>query len=323
MKIVETFEGAFAEGVTVTGTLVSNVKLLGSVSRNNRVYSEQALEDAARLYPGALVYLNHDDFDPTNRQVQELAGTVRNPRRVGQEIRGDLQLIDFGEGVVSPATLVKALAEQMPNAVGMSHAAEGELKPVDGDGPDIVESLSAVHSIDIVTNPATTAGFFEQIRESHDDPQGADDMKITELTLEQLRTSRPDLVEKIETSLAESGKLKELQDENAALKTENDALKAKDALREHKALVATKLEKAELPEALVTDQFRESLDNAKDEAAVDALIADRKAIAEHVKPGGPRSHETRLEFDRGGDDKPLAESELAGYAPGGSKSLFS
>lgn len=64
-----------------------------------------------------------------------------------------------------------ALAEQLvwdaqhsPSSVGLSHDAEG--KAVRRDGKVIVESITKVHSVDLVADPATASGLFEQTDEA-------------------------------------------------------------------------------------------------------------------------------------------------------------
>jgi len=133
-----------------------------------------------------------------------------------------------------------------------------------------------------------------------------DTMELKELTLAQLQAGRPDIIEaianaaKAEVARTEGEKaLKEqlaaANEKNAALTTENAALKTKvdeadvrEAKRARNDLIETKLAAAKLPEAAVTPLFRESLELAKDEAAVDALIAERKTVVESVaKPPAP------------------------------------
>lgn len=322
--ITETFDGAFNENVRVQGNVIQDVKLLGKVSKNGRIYSEQALKDAARLYDGVAVYFDHptesEDRDRGgNRSVRDLAGKVRRPRLVGEEVRGDLQLLELGDNRTSPAAFFRAVAEQMPDAVGMSHSASGVLRPGDGD-MDVVESLDAVLSHDLVTNPATTSGLFESITKK---PEEGDTMEFKDLTLEGLRQNRPDLVEQVTKSVAESAEIAEVRAEAKRLREENDELKAKDALRAHRAMVTEKLAAAKLPEQLVTDQFREDLESSKDEAEVDRRIAERQAIAKDLTATGPRSIERSLGEDHRTDDvTPLTEDESRAFAPGGSSSLF-
>ena len=163
--IWEHFEqgAALAEAQVDRGSnLIRNVSLCGTRSKNNRTYTPKALQDAVRLYQGAAFYLDH----PTKRELSEregvrsvldLAGEIVNPRLSGDRVRGDLHLLDR-EPVKS---LVFALAEQMPHMAGMSHRARGVVRP--SPSGDVVESLEAVSAVELVTDPATTAGLFESV----------------------------------------------------------------------------------------------------------------------------------------------------------------
>ena len=126
-------------------------------------------------------------------------------------------------------------------------------------------------------------------------------MEFKDLTLASLKEKRPDLVKDLTESVTRAvqeslkdgdatkaleAKVTEAEAATKKLTEENDALKVKDAERERQEMITAKLAKAELPETAVTDQFKEQLGAAKDEAALDALIADRKALIESVSTGG-------------------------------------
>lgn len=136
--------------------IVGGVPLIGLVSLNNRRYLEEALRKSVGLYEGALIYINH--VKPgQSRDVRDIAGVVRNAKFVE------------GKGLVGEAHYLKgdpageklaALAEGgFPN-VGMSHDAEGRVKRIGGE--NVVEEITAVNSVDVVHNPATTKSFREQ-----------------------------------------------------------------------------------------------------------------------------------------------------------------
>ncbi len=292
----ETFEGsAFAEA-QVSGSVIQNVKLLGAISKNKRTYSEQAMNDAVRLYENVGVYFDH----PTKRELRErggarsvrdLAGKIRSPRRQGNDVRGDIQLLDVGE---SGSTLIKALAEQMPDMVGFSHRAAGKLTKGKDGANDVVEGLSHVFAQELVTDPATTNGLFESLE--HPDPSGKEDeMEIKDLTLEGLRKDRPDLVKSIETEIAEGAEIKTLKADNVRMKDEAELREKEDRTTAHAALVGKKLKDSKLPEKAITKTFKTQLVEAKDEKAIDALLADRKEMWDLRVKKGPRSTETNMD----------------------------
>lgn len=152
----------FAEA-KVEGNVIHNVALLGRVSSNNRTYSDQAMKDALRLYEGAPVYVDHpSEADLKSRggvrSAFDLAGRIRNPRRVGEQIRGDVEVLDR-----EPTKgLITSIASQMPEQAGMSHRAAGSLVAED-DGSETVTSLDRVFGVELVTEPATVKGLFESV----------------------------------------------------------------------------------------------------------------------------------------------------------------
>jgi hypothetical protein len=284
------------------GSRIANVKLLGAVSKNGRRYSSQALDDAKVLFEGARFFLDHpteQELRATQgvRSVKDLAGKVIGVRRIGEEVRGDLQILNREP----TKSLIFSLAEQMPELVGNSWRGDGKVRQE--NGTQIVEGLTKVHAIELVTEPATATTLFESV-----DNDGSTQMK--DVTIEKLKTERPDLVqslhEQFEAERKGSDETEQLKKDNKALKEENDQFKVKQQEGERDTMIADKLKTAKLPDRVVTDTFRTQLKEAKDEAAIDALIADRKAL---VSPTGPKSTERQITE---GDQKPIAEASLEG-----------
>lgn len=380
-EITEVYDRGVLEGATVEGNVIHNVSLLGPTSANNRIYTEAAMKDAVRLYEGARVFIDHAPESELRdrrgvRSVNDLAGRVMNPRRTGDRVRGDIQILDREP----TKSLMLSIATEMPEMAGMSHRARGKVR-VNEQGVEVVEGLEAVAAVEFVAEPATVKGLFEGKGDEVDEAaQGSDEdrrdvvqqairdrfgaegrhiwvesifsdegtvvyrvssdegenglfriaftladdgavtldgepeevrrvttyepirvqestgrgsgditegsMEINDLTLEQLREQRPDLVEAVGTNLQQSSEVEATKAENARLKEELDERKAADAERDRQRMIEQKLEDAKLPETVVTEHFREQLEGAKDEAAVDALIEDRKAVAEAARAGG-------------------------------------
>jgi hypothetical protein len=311
-QIVELFaQGQILEGATVdrASLVIQNVKLLGRESKNGRRYSDQALQDAVRLYKGAPFYLDHPRDDELRerqgaRSVLDLAGRVLSARQVGDAVRGDVQILDR-EPVKS---LLFALAEQMPEMAGNSHRVAATLRPGAPGEPDLVESIEEVFGVELVTNPATAASLFESIT------HGRTDMK--DVTLDKLKAERPDLVQALVKEQQTGGELERIKAENADLKKKVDEGAARDALRARKDLIATKLAEAKLPEVLVTALFKQQLEEAKDEAAITALLAERQELAGSVKVTGPVSVERNLDEGRkkaGKGPTPVDEAKIGDY----------
>jgi hypothetical protein len=139
--------------------VIRGVKVLGRESRNNRTYTEAALADAARLYEGADVNVDHPPPDAAarNRNVAEGLGVLRNVQLRGDGVYGDLHYLKSH----ALAEMVLERAERMPDRFGLSHNAEGPVRSEGGKW--IVEGLERVFSVDLVRNPATNAGLFESV----------------------------------------------------------------------------------------------------------------------------------------------------------------
>jgi hypothetical protein len=313
-RLWEDFEGLGEAKVDRGERLIRNVTLCGKVSKNGRTYSEQALNDAVRLYEHAPFYFDH----PTEAQLRErkgarsvldLAGEILNPRRVGDQVKGDLHILEREP----TSSLAFALAEQMPHRAGMSHRGRGTVRPGALGQADVVESLAEVFAVELVTDPATTTGLFESITQG-------DDMDFSKLTAAVITKERPDLIEALLKATPTAAEAAALARENRALKEQLDDRDAKDQKSARAALITQKLAEAKLPAVLVTEQFKVQLTEAASPTAVSALIAERKAIAGKVKFGGsaPRSVERDLDERRPAAEfdgtRPIDEEKVDEYA---------
>lgn len=139
--------------------VIRGVKILGRESPNGggRVYSDQAMRDAARLYEGIGVNLDHPDraTPGANRSVKDRIGTLSNCRVSKNGVFGDLTLIKGHP--YTPAIL--EIAESNPVGFGLSHNAQGPTSQ--RYGQNVVESITRVRSVDIVNDPATNRSLFE------------------------------------------------------------------------------------------------------------------------------------------------------------------
>ncbi len=152
-------EITFSDGHTVDrdAGVIRGVKVLGRESRNGREYTDRALQEAATLYEGIGVNLNHPDRRETNleRPVEAGFGWLQGVEVKTDGVYADLHYL---RSHALAAVLVEA-AERNPRRFGLSHNAEG--KVARRDGKTIVESIEKVRSVDVVQNPATNAGLFE------------------------------------------------------------------------------------------------------------------------------------------------------------------
>ena len=140
-------------------SIVPDVKALGLVSRNLRIYTPAAARKAKPLYQNLPVFLNHATTE--ERDVGDRFGTLKNVRFVEHEgLVGDLHF-----NPKHPlAEAVCWAAENDPSLYGLSHKAYGHGRQ-EGDRY-VVEEIVSVRSVDLVADPATTRGLFESLGRS-------------------------------------------------------------------------------------------------------------------------------------------------------------
>lgn len=252
--------------------IIRGVKLLGLRSRNGRRYQESALAEAVALYEGAKVNINHPKGHPLSpRDYQDRLGIIR-----GVELRTSEGL--FGDLHFNPK---HALSEQLmwdaehaAQNVGLSH---NVLARTSRQGDEtVVEAITRVQSIDLVADPATTRGLFEQETAPPSIPWDA-------LTLEELRLHRPDL-------------LQEVQEQHVAClesaQQQLDEATARAALVERRERIVKLLEEYKLPipgtrnesaRRIVSDQFVETLLAAADETTLRRLVEERAALVKSAQ----------------------------------------
>lgn len=273
-------EGCFTESTfDPEKRTIDNVVLLGSDSKNKRVYTEGCMSRAVGMYEGAKAFVNHPSTEEEKtgrRDVRNLAGQFVNPRLVEGKIRANFKGLNNDSG-----KLFVEIAESMPGIAGMSHNAIGQWRSE--DGKQIVEDIKRVISVDLVAEPATTQGMFE----SEQLNSGDEIMDWSKTTKALLMENRPE----IHSAILEEGKtsrdeeVKKLTESNEALKKENDEFKVRERVATKTAAVNKLLEDSKLPKEVVTATFRETLEKADDEAGMKALIDDRKKLFESAKSG--------------------------------------
>ena len=278
--------------------VIRGVKLLGLASKNGRRYLPAALAEAARLYDGVKVNVNHPKGHPlASRDYQDRLGSIRNVQlREGNGLFGDLHF--------NPK---HALAEQLlwdathaPQNVGFSHNVQARTSR-QGD-ETVVEAILKVHSIDLVADPATTRGLYESLPTGTGDRANLHEEALASVTLEELRLARPELITEIEAESAVR---------MAQLESEIDGLRASNAVHERRAAAVKLLREFHLPEpadaestegnALVSASFLETLMAAPDEQAMRVLVEERAnlvAAARKLDGVGRESRPTSREQNR-------------------------
>lgn len=150
------WEEAYSGGkVDREAGVIRGVKVLGLESRNRRRYLKEAVRKAIPLYEGAKVFIDHDRKNG-ERSFKDRWGTLTNVRADDNgELWGDLEYLKS-----HPQTeMILESIERFPDSFGLSHNADGEDKMQ--NGVSVVTEIVAVHSVDLVSDPATNKGLFE------------------------------------------------------------------------------------------------------------------------------------------------------------------
>lgn len=155
--LVEMIQG-FGEA-KFSGNTIKNVAIINRISKNNRIYSDRALETIVNLADGIKVFCDHEIENTAgkNRSVRDLIGRVLRPHKSNGSVYADLEVLE------NCKEWIFALATQMPETVGMSIRAVGSISPEkDSQGREQVESIARLKSVDLVSEPATTLSLFEE-----------------------------------------------------------------------------------------------------------------------------------------------------------------
>ncbi len=136
--------------------IVRGVKVLGLASRNGRVYQAAAIAEAARLYEGVKVNLNHPKANAWGpRDYQDRLGSLRNVCATDSGLFGD-----FHYNPKHPVAEQLAWdAEHAPENLGLSHNVQARTSR--RGNQTVVEAIVKVNSVDLVADPATTNSLFE------------------------------------------------------------------------------------------------------------------------------------------------------------------
>jgi len=279
---------------------VRNVVMLGAHSSHGYDYKQEAMGTAVGggLYENVRIFINHSR---EGRDLMCLAGIFRESRHEDGKVKGTAYLLDDDYG-----RKFWNIAQNMPEAAGCSHVADGKM--IKEDGKKYVAAITHVHSVDLVVQGATTQNVFEG-----DDPEGETNMDLKDVTVEELRTSRPDITRPLiqEGATSRDEELQALIDEKAALTTAQEALtKEKAELEEQNKELQAKIDEmavldatrqkesvvdkalSDLPEQARTDLFRnqclavqsggETFDLKVFEGKVVELVTDRKTLCDQT-----------------------------------------
>jgi len=311
---------------------ISNVAILHPTSGNSYIrgtigteFSEQALNDVARLITGNKFYIDHpgEQEDKDNRgirRIRDLAGYFENGRLdENKVVRADIHYLK------AHSEFLEDLVDNMADKIGLSIHAFGPMSVNRDRNVGIAESMARVVSADLVTETGSTINLFESkhTEELEEEPE----MEYGKINLTELKEARPDIIEAVQNEVKESmqsnDEQKALEETNATLKTENADLKKKvdegevvEAARKRETQILELIEASKLKDKkdVVTPRFMESLREAKDEADIKALIEDRvKLIEQSVSGVKNMGDEKNLDDDEKTQTKEMIEAKEKEY----------
>ncbi|HYW80328.1 MAG TPA: hypothetical protein VE890_12160 [Thermoguttaceae bacterium] len=271
--------------------VIRGVKILGLTSRNGRTYLPEALSGAASLYENAKVNVNHPKGNPAGpRDYQDRIGSIRNV------------VVRPGEGLFADFHFnpKHAMAEQLawdarhePRHVGFSHNVQARIAR--RGQAVVVEAITKVQSVDLVADPATTAGLFESHADGHKPNLTTEG--DTSVSPDDLRRDHPAAVKAlVEEHVAEIDRLR----------CEVRRLAALESAQQKQTLIRRLLREFHLPDpesddpqsrSIITDRFLQSLLAADDERTIRDAIEERAALVCHLS-GDPRSPHRRVDQPR-------------------------
>lgn len=151
-------------GAALTGKKWGVLVIQEGMSKNRNRYGRKVLTDAAPLYEGAKIYMDHEETPRRfGRSTRDVAGFLKDVKPVtlgtGKEATGGRMALAATAVIVNPTVrdmLLEAYQEGNPDMFGLSHDVKAEsVSAVGPDGPFYeVQRIDSVQSVDFVTNPA-------------------------------------------------------------------------------------------------------------------------------------------------------------------------
>jgi hypothetical protein len=236
--------------------VIEGVKILGLKSRNGRRYTREALQKAVALYDGQ--HVNVDHLAPgQQRAYAQRIGRISDPKLREDGLYGTLQINPKHQ-------LAEQLfydAQHMPENVGLSHDAEGSVVGHD-DNDIVVEEITRVKSVDLVSDPATTRGLFES------ETLHPTDTKPMTKTIREIVDAHPTIKETalLKHLIEEEPMMAELPVEAPAEADPNEEVKG--ALKKAAAAIVSKWFDNEMEDSAAMKKLKE-LKGMKDKAAAD------------------------------------------------------
>lgn len=281
-RLVESVDGS-------SGSKWGAVLIEAGMSANRHMYRPEVLQKATPLFEGIKAYIDHPNEIERQkalpeRSVKDIGGWFTNVKY--QEGRGIIGTFTVAESQPWLKALLLQTYTQNPNLVGFSIMADGKVKAAKNGEQSYwdVESIDAAFSCDLVTAPAA-GGKIAELLESQQ-KEALQTMELEGLTVEELISKRPDILQKIQDEL----KTKMAAESEAAVeeakkkKADEDEEKAKVACSEEVKKEEDKVSEAEvqlqteIANALKTLKVQESRMTLKEklsESDLPKVVKDR------------------------------------------------
>lgn len=143
----------------ISPNMIQGVLIARSRSKNNRLYTSSALDDIAKHSEGIAVYLNHARQGEDVRRIEDYAGILRNVKRRGDCVQGDLE----PSGCQEASARLWAIARQKPRGFGLSLSTSWDsvdAKRGIGGSPDTILRIKALDSVDLVSASGMAENLF-------------------------------------------------------------------------------------------------------------------------------------------------------------------
>ncbi len=265
----------------------------GVTTDHKRDYTKKALESALPLFEGLQAYADHptktEMRDRPERSIRDLVGVYKNPVITESgSLKAELHTLDNASWV---RPILKA-ACSTPGLCGLSIHGDGIVKQGKRGEPDIVESIDAMFSTDVVTKP-NAGGEITRLIAS--DRGGEPGMEWEKITLEELKENRAELIDEFEKEARADERTKAEAEfkEAADKKDEGDMVKKSDydelAKTVESMKVTAKIAESKLLEAIsdkadkdvAEKELTEALSGKSDED-MDKVIEARKVFLKAV-----------------------------------------
>ena len=216
--------------------VIEGVKILGPISQNGNLYPEATIRAAVHLYEGAKVNVDHPLGHPLkSRSYSDRLGELKNVRQQADGLYGDLHY-----NPKHPIAEQLAWdAQHAPGNLGLSHNVLVRKRYANGE--TTVEHIAQVVSVDLVADPATTRGLFENVNKGGPDMADEKETSVTE--------SVAVTQESVEKFLTENPEYKSTLQERFVQEAESPAIVMRDtritALLEELTEINAKLHRSE------------------------------------------------------------------------------